>query len=253
MVLLESAWFFRMVEQQGHTPKERLLAVFSVLDSWLAAPGIREQFVGDFVLYQNRALADFMTRIATSARARQPENLADQLMILLRGAIAEDLRDPKSGAIGAAGKAAQVIIAETCAPRNTVWHWAAGGMAAAFAAIAVLVPMTRFAPIPEISAIAVPATVVTQQDPSRDSDGIEAALALQEKIASGICPAPELVALPPGQATAYMNAINLRAPDDPVADRENLHAFLAWFDQTRATECYPRPSNGHTRVVWVTG
>ncbi|MDR2219138.1 MAG: hypothetical protein LBE24_00970 [Methylobacillus sp.] len=253
MGLLESPWFFKMVEQQGHTPKERLLAVFSVLDAWLSAPGIREQFDGDFVLYRNRELADFLTKIAVAARARQPEILADQLIILLRGGIAEDVRDPNSGAIRAAGKAAQVIIAETCAPRNTIRHWVMGGAAAAFAAIAVLAPATYFSSTSGMVATAAPALAVAPPPPAYNSDNIEAVLALQEKIAHGICPAPELMVLPPGQVTAYMNTINSRAPDDPDADRENLREFLAWFKQHRLSECYMPPSNGHTNVAWTQG
>jgi hypothetical protein len=88
---------------------------------------------------------------------------------------------------------------------------------------------------------------------SYNPDSVEAVLALQEQIAKGVCPAPQLLALPQGQVTAYMNVIHFRTPDDPVADRENIRAFLAWFERTRSSECYQPPSNGHTTVAWVAG
>jgi hypothetical protein len=256
MDLLVSPWFFKMVEQHGRTPAQRLLAVFSVLESWLAAPGIREQLLAahtsDLFLYHNRPFKDFLTRIAVAARARQPASLVNQLMILLQGALAEDLRNPKAGAIGEAGKAAHAIIAEACPTRRTAWHWAVGGIAAAVTAVVLIYPVAHFSWMPQASPGAATMLVAARQAPY-NPDSIEAALALQEQIAKGVCPAPQLLALPPGQVTAYMNAINFRTPDDPIADRENLRAFLAWFEKTRSSECYQPPVNGHTTVAWVAG
>ena len=256
MELLESPWFFKMVEQQGRNPRQRLLAVFSVIDTWLAAPGMREQLRatqrGDFFLYQNQPFKDFLTRIAVAARVRHPASLVNQLTILLQGAIAEDLRNPKSGAVSEAGKAAQAIIIEACPNRRTAWHWTMGGMAAALIAAVFLYPSAQLSWVPETAPISASAFAGAQQL-LYNPDSVEAVLALQEQIAKGVCPAPQLLALPQGQVTAYMNAINFRTPDDPAADRKNLRAFLAWFEQTRASECYQPPSNGHTNVAWVKG
>lgn len=256
MELLESAWFFRMVEQQGRTPAQRLLAIFSVLETWLSAPGMRERLLTTqhthVFLYNNPIFKDFLTRIAVAARARQPASLVNQLIILLQGALAEDLRDPKAGAIGEAGKAAHALIAEACATRKTAWHWVAGGMAAAITAIALVYPAQKLSWVPDAHIATVPVRVAAQS-PGFNPDSMEAVLALQELIAKGVCPAPQLLAMPPGQVTAYMNAINFRTPEDPEADRKNLRAFLNWFETTRQGECYMPPVNGHTTVAWVQG
>lgn len=82
---------------------------------------------------------------------------------------------------------------------------------------------------------------------------MEATLVLHEQIEKGVCPAPQLLVLPPGQMTAYMNVINFRTPENPTADRENIRAFLAWFNKTRSSECYIPPANGHTTVTWTKG
>lgn len=256
MELLESAWFFRMVEQQGRTSAQRLLAVFHVLDTWLAAPGMRERLLASHdrgcFLYHNQAFKDFLTRLAITARARQPASLVSQLTILLQGALAEDLRNPKAGAIGEAGKAAKAIIAEACASRWGVVPWAMSGLVATVAAIVFLYPVAKLSWMPETTHATIP-MLVEARTPLFNPDSVEAVLALQEQIDKGICPPPQLLALTPGQATAYLNVIHFRTPDDPVTDRKNLRAFLAWFEKNRLSECYMPPSNGHTNVAWVKG
>lgn len=256
MELLESTWFFKMVEQQGRTPRQRLLAVFRVLESWLTAPGIRDQIRASHSpaqpLYHNQTLKDFLTRMAVAARAQHPASLANQLILLLQGAIAEDLRNPGAGAIGEAGKAADAIIAQSCATHRTAWRWTLGGIAASVTALVITYPAVPLPWVPAPHPAGIPAVAATPL-PAYSPDNIEAVLALQEQIVKGVCPPPQLLALTPGQATAYLNVINFRTPDDPVADSKNLRAFLAWFDQNRKSECYQPPINGHTTVAWVKG
>jgi len=47
--------------------------------------------------------------------------------------------------------------------------------------------------------------------------------------------------LPTDQMTAYMNVISYRKPENPLADRAHLKAFLAWYEDTMARECYYPP------------
>jgi hypothetical protein len=257
MELLESTWFFRMVEQQGKSPEKRLLAIFSVTENWIAAPGIRERMLQsqapDYFLYNCSKLKEFLTGIAISAHARNPISLVNQLVILLQGAIAEEMRNPEARAIVEAGQAAQAIIAEACSRKRNTLRYSLGGMAAAAVIAAVgMHPAVKaqWSPMPVNPRVLASAEVTRV---NFNPDSTEAVLALQERIAQGVCPAPQLLALPPGQVTAYMNVIHFRTPDDPIADRENLRAFLAWFERTRSSECYQPPANGHTTVAWVAG
>lgn len=263
--LLESAWFFRMVEAQGKTPVERLIAVFSVTAAWISAPGIREGFLknqpGDGrALHSCASLKEFLTASAISAKAQNPSGLVTQLTILLQGAIAEEIRNPDAHAIAEAARAARAVVAKACQPRRNRLRLSAGGLAAAAVIAAIgYYPATRAewpgaaqSPAPGIHRHALAAS--NRAAPAGSSpDSIHAVLALHEQIEQGICPAPQLLALPPGQVTAYMNVIHFRTPDDPIADRENIRAFLAWFERTRSRECYSPPSNGHTHVAWVAG
>jgi hypothetical protein len=258
MELLESPWFFRMVEQHGKTPAQRLIAIFSVTEAWMCAPGIRERMlasqVPSYFLYNSTELKAFLTGIAVSARADNPASLVNQLVILLQGAIAEEIRNPEARAIGEAGKAAQAIIDKAC-PRQRTLRLSLGGLAAAALIAAIgLYPTVRAqwmpAPVQPASHLVLAST---DKPASFNPDSVEAVLALQEQIAKGICPAPQLLALPQGQVTAYMNVIHFRTPDDPIADSRNIRAFLAWFERTRSSECYHSPLNGHTTVAWVAG
>lgn len=263
MKLLESPWFFRMVEAQAKTPAERLIAIFNVTEAWISAPGIRENLSRDYAenhlaLYSSIKLKEFLTAAAMSAKAQHPASLVNQLVILLQGAVAEEMRNPEMHAIAEAGKAARAVVARACGDRQRGQRdRVLGGLAAA-----LLVAAFGYSPLMQLKQpdAAHPARAAYQKSfivpassrPSGASpDSVYAVLALQEQIQNGTCPAPQLLALPPGQVTAYMNIINFRTPDNPAADRENIRAFLAWFDKTRSSECYSPPANGHTTVAWV--
>lgn len=264
MKLLESPWFFRMVEAQAETPAERLIAVFSVTEAWISAPGIRENLSRDYAesshaLYSSIKLKEFLTASAMSAKAQNPASLVNQLVILLQGAVVEEMRNPEMHAIAEAGKAARAVVARSCPGdrKRAVRDRMLGGLAAA-----VLVATIGYYPAMQLkqagdahstlaahrNSFIVPAS---SHSGGASPDSVYAVLALQEQIQNGTCPAPQLLALPPGQVTAYMNIINFRTPDNPAADRENIRAFLAWFDKTRSSECYSPPANGHTTVAWV--
>lgn len=264
MKLLESPWFFRMVEAQAKTPAERLVAVFSVTEAWISAPGIREKISRDYAehshaLYSNIELKEFLTATAMSAKAQNPASLVIQLVILLQGAIAEEMRNPEMHAIAEASKAARAVVAKACRGdrKRGLRDHMLGGLAASMlvAAIGYYPAMRLRQPDDTHPALAAHQNSFIAPASSRSGgaspDSVYAVLALQEQIQNGTCPAPQLLALPPGQVTAYMNIINFRTPDNPAADRENIRAFLAWFDKTRSSECYSPPANGHTTVAWV--
>ena len=263
MNLLESQWFFQMVERGGKTPAEKLVAIFGITETWISAPGIRDLFLQAYPeqassLHAFGELKQFLSGLAASAKFEKPEVLASHLIILLQGAIVEELRNPDTRALAEAAKAAQAVVARSSAPgkRKVYMRLSAAGLAASLlVAVAVWHSMERpasaaytytYTPTSLISAQAA-ASPFTGASPSE----MEAVLALHEEIEKGACPAPQFLAMPQGQVTAYMNAINFRTPENPAMDRENLRAFLTWFNSARASECYYRPANGHTTVAWV--
>lgn len=256
MKLLDSEWFYRMVESQGKSPQDKLLAIFTVVDQWIGAPGIREMISGEHTPLSTIKLKTYLTNTAVAAKANHPSILAAQLIILLQGAIAEALRDPGTNAMGNAAKAAQSVVAKACQPdkRSLAVRWAATGSAATVLIAALVWHATFFANNPlhqnAVTHIADNVHAAASLPAGVNPREMETVLNLQEQFDRGVCPAPHLLALPPGQVTAYMNVVHFRTPENPEADRANLHAFLSWYAQARAQECYYAPANGHTMVKW---
>ncbi len=259
MKLLESEWFYRMVENLGKSPQEKLLAVFSVTGQWIAAPGIKEKLQAEFFPHTSFQLRTYLINTAVAARAGDPAMLATQLLILLQGAITEELRDPEINAMESAEKAARAVILKACRSgrRKLVPLWSALGSVA----LVLIATLTWYSGPsgrgfqPEMSTRSTMHAAFRDPATSGHFMGVNpgdmaAVLNLQEQFDRGVCPAPQLMTLPPGQMTAYMNVVHFRSPENPEADRENLRAFLVWFNQARATECYYAPSNGHTLVTW---
>ena len=256
-MLLQSDWFYRMLERQATTPEDRLVAIFSIAGQWISAPGIRESLQEEGAAHIPPRLKTYIADTAVAVGANDPHLLAAQLHILLQGALAEELRDPSVGALDHAGKAARAVVLRACQSykKQQIANWSAvGGLMFALGVLFtwLMMPASQHSLSPAEASIANRSpnrTVLTM--PTGVSPGdMEAALKLQDQIERGYCPAPQLLELPEGQVTAYMNVIHFRTPENPAADRRNLHNFLSWFKQTRATECYYPPVNGHTLVKW---
>ncbi len=94
-------WFVKRVEAATDDPRERLLAVFDVLDEWLRSDTFRGcAFINAAVEYpelrdpihtlaaeHKRLVALFFERLAAVAGAREPAELAAELSLLKEGAI----------------------------------------------------------------------------------------------------------------------------------------------------------------------
>lgn len=255
MNLLDSPWFLQMAETQARTPADRLVAVFRVIAQWVAAPGVRDQLARDHAeqpLAGHAELRRYLHDTAAAARAANPGVLASQLVILLQGALAEELRNPQAQAMQGAVQAAQAIVASTCRAGR---HWQRarlfGGALAASLLAGVLTlhgwssaqPVT---PAPLAAAHAQPRTA------GLSPETLSAALLLHDRIEQGICPAPQLIAMNQDQVAAYQRIASLSLAGSAQADDDRLRAFLHWYASTRASECYMAPANGHTTVAWVT-
>ncbi|RME99179.1 MAG: TetR family transcriptional regulator, partial [Alphaproteobacteria bacterium] len=100
------AWFKSAVDASARRPRDKLLALFDVLEDWFTGKAFPEVgFAGcafinacaEFAAADNpahqmaakhkRLLQDYVTNIARQARAPDPEGLAGDLMLLAEGAI----------------------------------------------------------------------------------------------------------------------------------------------------------------------
>jgi AcrR family transcriptional regulator len=122
-------WFCRRIEEIAEAPKDRLLAIFDVLQEWLETPEFKGcmfiKAVSEFQDPENpihiqsaahkQMLLEYVEDLATQAGLQNPVALARQLMLLKEGAIvlavmqgnAEAGRDAKAAATSLIATAAR--------------------------------------------------------------------------------------------------------------------------------------------------
>ena len=118
-------WITRRMEALAATPKEQLLAMFDALREWFAEDSYRScMFIKASGEYPDpshpihvqstehkRLLFVYVRDLATQAGARDPEALAQQLMILKEGAIVIAHFGHTADPAGEAKAAAEVLVA----------------------------------------------------------------------------------------------------------------------------------------------
>ncbi|MEO3415582.1 TetR/AcrR family transcriptional regulator [Roseovarius sp. CAU 1744] len=94
-------WLFRRIDELSDTPREKLLAIFDALEEWFAMREFRGcMFIKASAEYQEhddpihaqstehkRLLADYFSKLCKVAGATEPEQLAQQILVLKEGAI----------------------------------------------------------------------------------------------------------------------------------------------------------------------
>ena len=117
-------WFADQVEARADTPKDKLLAIFDVIDEWLAIPEFRGcAFINasaEFPQEDNPVhrlstefydhFRDYITNLAIQSGARSPDSLAMQLSLLVEGAIVSEQMKRHSSAAVQAKQAATILI-----------------------------------------------------------------------------------------------------------------------------------------------
>lgn len=117
-------WFVAQVEGKADKPKDKLVALFDVINEWMAIPEFRgcafinasaefplegnpvHQVSAEFYDKFRRYIAD----LATQCGARDPESLAYQLSLLVEGAIVSEQMKKQSGSARQARRAAIMLI-----------------------------------------------------------------------------------------------------------------------------------------------
>lgn len=93
-------WFRAAVDRETRSPKKRLMAVFAALDDWLKAPGFLGcPFINAAAEYKDPAdpvhqaaaehkaeMRAYLVSLAAEAGADDPEELGEQLLLLIDGA-----------------------------------------------------------------------------------------------------------------------------------------------------------------------
>jgi len=116
--------FMRQVDRVGKTPREKLLAVFDVAENWFA----QKKFFGcmfinaigeysqdnspirDISKQFKRSMREYIKELCVQAGTAEPDALADQLALLLEGAIVTAQVSQKLDAAGTAREVARRLV-----------------------------------------------------------------------------------------------------------------------------------------------
>ena len=118
-------WFVDRVEALAAEPSERLLTIFDVLKEWFEQPDFRGcAFINSTIelvdpnhpayqvaLEHQQTIFDYLLSLVKAAKLRDPEELAQQLLILVEGAIVVAMMQHNSNAALQAKQAAARLIA----------------------------------------------------------------------------------------------------------------------------------------------
>jgi AcrR family transcriptional regulator len=94
-------WFIGLVEEKADSPRERLEAVFDVLDEWVGGKEFRgcmfinaaaefsskDEAISKVVADHKRSMCEYVCGLAKDAGFQEPERLSYQLSLLVEGAI----------------------------------------------------------------------------------------------------------------------------------------------------------------------
>ena len=119
-------WFVDQVNSKAELPKDKLGAIFDTLGEWLEIPQFRGcafiNAAAEFPVENNpvqqvsaefyEKFRNYIADLARSAGAENPENLAQQLALLIEGTIVSEQMKRGSGTIVIARQAADILIAQ---------------------------------------------------------------------------------------------------------------------------------------------
>ena len=120
-------WFEPEVMRRGDTPRERLLAIFAVLDDWFRQATYEGCFFLNSVVERHddtgrvhaaalkgiESIYAFLLRLAEEARVRNPPALAHQIQLLMRGAFVAALEGHTDAVRQAPAAAASLVALES--------------------------------------------------------------------------------------------------------------------------------------------
>jgi len=215
MHLLGSNWLRKMAEKSGPTPLARLAGLADTLDDWLQAPCIEENLREQLLAQDAAELAAFRALVldlANPLRPRNPQELADQIVFLLLGAIQQQLRAPESRALLQA-REAMLLLADAATSRQQTPSIRPQPAALALAACLCLMlvaglvaPWLRLQPSvsPQATSSAKAQSALAV---SYSPDELVALHQQHEQLARGDCFYPMALMLPEGERRVYLNFV----------------------------------------------
>jgi hypothetical protein len=206
MQIFPSDWLNRMILKSSASPEKRILNLFTILQDWLDAPGIREQFLSA-PLDHHQELNELLLSLAIDTKLPEPKKLAFQLYLILLGALNEEIRHPGSNAISRASEASVKLIDAARPPR--LFKSSAFAMAST-----ILISMIGGALLLQMPAAPGNATPVhlalhrhNPMRPAARPDQLVAIYQMHNQIQAGQCSYPQALMLDANQRAAFLEGV----------------------------------------------
>lgn len=117
-------WLMREIERRATEPRERLLALFDVLDDWFSDKGFSGcMFINATAEYaqlddpihmaaaeHKRLFRAYLIKQAEMAGVKDPKSLADQIALLMEGTIVTAQVTGRGDSVAQARKAAEMLV-----------------------------------------------------------------------------------------------------------------------------------------------
>lgn len=241
--MLHSDWLLKMLDKSGDTPRQRVLALFDILQDWTTAPGVKTdaRMTGAGMTGSEAALIAYLTGQLTALRLPEPAILAAQIYFIALGA----LQSAGTGECGDAflqGRQAAAILLDAQRPPRRI-NAGAAVAAAIFALVSVMfIAAGEYpaAPSQPMATLATPTNIPALQPTrarfGRSPDQVASLHDSLERMRGGVCLYPQALMLAPEARAVFLeNVVNGAVPTD--AGQLRTARLLA-----QKVECYYAPA-----------
>ncbi|HSI21541.1 MAG TPA: hypothetical protein VK959_00835 [Methylophilaceae bacterium] len=235
--MLHSDWLLKMLDKTGYTPRERVLALFDILQDWATAPGLK---TGTGMTGSENALIAYLARQLTALRLPEAEILAAQIYFIALGALHTAGTGECDNAFLQGRQAAAVLLDAHRPPRRV--NTGAAVVASLFVLVsAVFIAAGDYpvAPSQPMATRSMPTDIgafrpVTARLGS-SPDQVASLNDSLERMRRGVCQYPQALMLAPEARAVFLeNVVNGSVPTDAGQIREAR--LLA-----QKVECYYAP------------
>lgn len=246
MLLLGSSWLRKMAEKSGATPQARLIGLVNTLNDWLQAPGVGVALRQQLSAQDAAELSAFRTLVLDLVIPLQPrdtQELADQIVFLLLGAMQQQLRAPESCALQQARNAVHLLIEASTArapfASNKSQRTAlASATCLCLVLVGGLITQWHNAPGGHLSEAAHVAKVMNMHAVSYSPDKIVALYQRREQLAHGNCFYPMALMMPPEQYGIYLDFVWKAPALGSELNEKSLGALSQALDMVKCS--YPQ-------------
>lgn len=253
MELLNSSWLIHLIEGAGRTPGEKILSVYTIIDTWLKAPNVRESLlvVDKQPIEESNVLKAHLMALALQGKYRNPEAVIAQLVMLLQGGIAVEIQNPGLGALPSAQLAAKAVLQQS--QPSLIVQLDSVITRSGYAASIIAVGIVSFHFWPGNSSLPNGSSWNSGEQSKIislvDLELLDRASLLRRNMESGNCPTPNFFSIPKDQLSTYVGVIDSNIVYNNEVDNKKLASFLAWYEQNRGSECFSKTEDKQKLIV----